>query len=67
MDYFTAGFTACGCPSDVAQVEREAGACVVEACPPSRGLLQECEDNLNVEVSDFLYLHNTHTFFNIKI
>lgn len=48
------------------QVEREAGGRVVEASPPPRGLQEECEDNLNVEVGDFLYLHNTRTFFNKK-
>ena len=38
----------------------------VEPSPPPPDLQDEGEQDLNVEVSDFLYLHHTRSFFNNK-
>ena len=38
----------------------------VEASSPPQGLREDGEVDLNVEVSNFLYLHHTRSFFNNK-
>ena len=49
------------------ELEREDRGCVVEASPLPSDMQEEDEANLNIESSNFLYLHNTHSFFNKKI
>ena len=55
--------------SENSQLERRERGRLVEASPPPRGLQEESEEseeNLDVEASNFLYLHNTRSFFNKK-
>ena len=55
--------------SENSQLEKRECRCLVEASPPPRGLQkesEESEENLDVEASNFLYLHNTRSFFNKK-
>lgn len=55
--------------SENSQLETRERGRLVEASPLPRGLQEEreeSEENLNVEASNFLYLHNTRSFFNKK-